>query len=141
MKFSEGAYPKREREKRRKESSNSKKSVDQKYEDSRDDSGRSVLLFPGQGSQFAGMAAELVDVPNVRDMFDRASQILDYDLLRLCLEGPEDRDNLIQFALSQEKKTDSCLAEFLYSFTSHAATMRSYRIRCVNDTINDYLDS
>ena len=54
----------------------------------------SVLLFPGQGSQFVGMAAELVDVPNVRDMFDRASQILDYDLLRLCLEGPEDREGL-----------------------------------------------
>ena len=95
MRFSEGTYPKREREKRRKESSTTKKSVDLKYEDARDDSGMSVLLFPGQGSQFVGMAAELVDVPNVRDMFDRASQILDYDLLRLCVEGPEDRDYLI----------------------------------------------
>ena len=95
MKFSEGAYPKREREKRRKEGSSTKESVDLNYEDARDDSAMSVLLFPGQGSQFVGMAAELVDVPNVRDMFDRASQILDYDLLRLCLEGPEDRDYLI----------------------------------------------
>ena len=41
------------------------------------------------------MAAGLLDVPNVRDMFDRASQILDYDLLRLCLEGPEDRDRFM----------------------------------------------
>ena len=93
--FSEGAYPKREREKRSKESSGAKKAVDAKYEDARDDSAMSVLLFPGQGSQFVGMAAGLLDVPNVRDMFDRASQILDYDLLRLCLEGPEDRDRYI----------------------------------------------
>ena len=93
--FSEGAYPKREREKRSKESSGAKKAVDAKYEDARDDSAMSVLLFPGQGSQFVGMAAGLLDVPNVRDMFDRASQILDYDLLRLCLEGPEDRDRFM----------------------------------------------
>lgn len=121
VRFSEGTYPKREREKRRKESSNSKKSVDQKYEDSRDDSGRSVLLFPGQGSQFAGMAAELVDVPNVRDMFDRASQILDYDLLRLCLEGPEDRLAETRFCQPAVVVTSLAAVEWLYNENPKAA--------------------
>lgn len=54
----------------------------------RDDSKSSVLLFPGQGAQFVGMGEDLLDVPNVKDMYDRASQILGYDLLHLCLNGP-----------------------------------------------------
>ena len=125
MRFSEGTYPKREREKRRKESSATTKSVDLKYEDARDDSGMSVLLFPGQGSQFVGMAAELVDVPNVRDMFDRASQILDYDLLRLCVEGPEDRDHyFIQFALSEERNNTCIVSD---GFFIHSRAMLPLR--------------
>jgi len=50
-----------------------------------DDSDSSVLLFPGQGAQFVGMGAGLLDVPLVREMYDRASQILDYDLLKVIL--------------------------------------------------------
>ncbi|RVE56631.1 hypothetical protein OJAV_G00223490 [Oryzias javanicus] len=49
----------------------------------------SVLLFPGQGSQFVGMAGGLLQYPNVRDMFSVAQRILGYDLLSLCLNGPE----------------------------------------------------
>jgi len=54
----------------------------------KDDSANSVLLFPGQGSQFVGMGASVLDVPLVKDMYDRASQILGYDLLKVSLEGP-----------------------------------------------------
>ncbi|XP_029901945.1 malonyl-CoA-acyl carrier protein transacylase, mitochondrial [Myripristis murdjan] len=49
----------------------------------------SVLLFPGQGSQFVGMGRGLLKYPNVREMFSVAQKILGYDLLALCLEGPE----------------------------------------------------
>lgn len=34
------------------------------------------------------MGKELLKFPNVAEMYDVASQILGYDLLRLCLEGP-----------------------------------------------------
>ncbi|MCL4128154.1 UNVERIFIED_CONTAM: hypothetical protein GTU68_012643 [Idotea baltica] len=51
----------------------------------------SILLFPGQGTQFVGMGKDLLEYPNVKEMFEGASQILEYDLLKLCLEGP-DRD-------------------------------------------------
>lgn len=50
----------------------------------------SVLLFPGQGSQFVGMGRGLLKYPNVKDMFAAAKKILGYDLLSLCLEGPEE---------------------------------------------------
>lgn len=50
----------------------------------------SVLLFPGQGSQFVGMGRGLLKYPNVKEMFAAAKKILGYDLLSLCLEGPEE---------------------------------------------------
>uniref|UniRef100_A0A3B4YD54 Malonyl-CoA-acyl carrier protein transacylase, mitochondrial n=1 Tax=Seriola lalandi dorsalis TaxID=1841481 RepID=A0A3B4YD54_SERLL len=56
----------------------------------KDPSERSVFLFPGQGSQFVGMCRGLLKYPNVKDMFRVAQKILGYDLLSLCLEGPEE---------------------------------------------------
>ncbi|GIY31959.1 probable malonyl-CoA-acyl carrier protein transacylase, mitochondrial [Caerostris darwini] len=54
----------------------------------------SIVLFPGQGSQYLGMGKSLLEYPYVRDMFDSASEILKYDLLDLCINGPEDMLNM-----------------------------------------------
>lgn len=35
-----------------------------------------VILFPGQGAQFVGMAKSLVDIPAATELFDIASEIL-----------------------------------------------------------------
>lgn len=35
-----------------------------------------IVLFPGQGSQFVGMAKSLTDISEAKDMFDMASEIL-----------------------------------------------------------------
>lgn len=48
-----------------------------------------AFLFPGQGSQSVGMLSELgAAEPRVRETFEEASQVLGYDLWKLCQEGP-----------------------------------------------------
>nr|XP_060634161.1 malonyl-CoA-acyl carrier protein transacylase, mitochondrial [Anolis sagrei ordinatus] len=49
----------------------------------------SVLLFPGQGSQFVGMGQGLLRYPSARELFRAAEEVLGYDLLGLCLHGPK----------------------------------------------------
>lgn len=48
-------------------------------------------MFPGQGAQFVGMCGELCnEVPAAKALFDQASEILGYDLLQRCTEGPKE---------------------------------------------------
>ena len=48
---------------------------------------RITLIFPGQGSQYVGMGKELYDrFELVRDIFDEASQVLDYDISDVCFK-------------------------------------------------------
>lgn len=49
----------------------------------------SVLLFPGQGSQFVGMSKSVLQYPNVKTMFEIASEILNFNLLNFCQNGPK----------------------------------------------------
>jgi [acyl-carrier-protein] S-malonyltransferase len=55
---------------------------------------QTAFLFPGQGAQFVGMAVNLCkSLPAARQLFDQAGEILGYDLLEICAEGPPDRLN------------------------------------------------
>lgn len=48
-----------------------------------------MLLFPGQGAQAVGMGRELAEgLDECRALFSRASDVLGFDLLKLCVEGP-----------------------------------------------------
>ncbi len=49
-----------------------------------------IAWFPGQGSQYVGMAKELLDSFKVaRETFEEASDAADLNLRKLCLYGPE----------------------------------------------------
>ena len=49
-------------------------------------------MFPGQGAQFVGMCESVCnDVPAAKALFDEASEILGYDLLQVCTEGPKEK--------------------------------------------------
>jgi [acyl-carrier-protein] S-malonyltransferase len=51
-----------------------------------------AFMFPGQGAQFVGMCADVCkDVPSAKALFDQASEILGYDLLQVCTEGPKEK--------------------------------------------------
>jgi [acyl-carrier-protein] S-malonyltransferase len=55
---------------------------------------QSAFLFPGQGAQYVGMAADLCrSLPTAKALFDEAADLLGYDLLAVCLNGPPERLN------------------------------------------------
>jgi [acyl-carrier-protein] S-malonyltransferase len=49
-----------------------------------------AFIFPGQGSQYAGMGRELATFPEARAVFDEADAALGFNLSGLCFEGPEE---------------------------------------------------
>ena len=49
-----------------------------------------ALIFPGQGSQYVGMATALVEAaPEAADVLRTADEVLDFPLSRLMADGPE----------------------------------------------------
>ena len=66
-----------------------------------------AFVFPGQGSQYVGMARDFYDNASVaREMFTAADGILGVPLSRICFEGPDDE-------LRQTKNTQPAI--FLHS--------------------------
>jgi [acyl-carrier-protein] S-malonyltransferase len=50
-----------------------------------------AFIFPGQGSQYVGMAKDLHNsYPGVKKLYDQASEILGFDLDQISFEGPKE---------------------------------------------------
>lgn len=61
------------------------------------------FVFPGQGSQFIGMGKDYYEKYEcVKEIYNKASQILGFDIAKLSFEGPEE-------ALNQTKNTQMAI--------------------------------
>ncbi len=50
-----------------------------------------ALIFPGQGAQYIGMGKDLYEnYPQAKEVFDKACDILKFDVKKLCFEGPQE---------------------------------------------------
>lgn len=56
-----------------------------------------AFVFPGQGAQHVGMGKTIAErYPAARALYDRAAEIVGYDLAKICFEGPaEDLDSTV----------------------------------------------
>ncbi|KAH0764306.1 hypothetical protein KY285_000177 [Solanum tuberosum] len=50
-----------------------------------------AFLFPGQGAQAVGMGAEAQKVPAAAELYKRANEIMGFDLLDICINGPKEK--------------------------------------------------
>ncbi|KAL6429234.1 hypothetical protein ACFW04_008149 [Cataglyphis niger] len=57
----------------------------------------SIVLFPGQGTIKVGTVQKYLRFPQARELFEIANEILDFDLLKLCLKGPQEKLNQTRF--------------------------------------------
>lgn len=61
---------------------------------------KKAYVFPGQGSQFVGMAKELYEErEGAKAYFDKANDILGFDIAKIMFEGPE--EDLLKTSVTQ----------------------------------------
>ncbi|MHC4540337.1 MAG: ACP S-malonyltransferase [Planctomycetota bacterium] len=73
-----------------------------------------AFLFPGQGAQAVGMGADIArSFPAAADIFEKANEIVGFDLRRICFEGPAEELNSTTVSQPAILATSAALLEVL----------------------------
>ncbi len=93
-----------------------------------------ALSFPGQGSQYVGMGSDLLESKYqqlVKNRFTQASELLGYDAMELCLQGPEEKLKLTQFTQPMIFLISSICSDIIKQQTSNINL-------CLGHSIGEY---
>jgi len=81
---------------------------------------KTAFLFPGQGAQYQGMGRDVIErVAQAAAIYERAGEVLGFDIRRTCVEGPAEALNTT--ALSQPAIFVTSVA-LLEALQAHPAT-------------------
>jgi [acyl-carrier-protein] S-malonyltransferase len=99
-----------------------------------------VILFPGQGSQYAGMGQSFLDSESERDFYHQFYQAqtkgLPFNLSALCLEGPEEK--LQQTAITQPAIVSYSLLLWEWMRQEFAALLQNRPLLFLGHSVGEY---
>lgn len=75
---------------------------------------KEAFIFPGQGAQVVGMAAEIAEAfPIAEKIFEKANDVVGFDLRKICFEGPAEKLNTTTISQPAIFATSAAILEVL----------------------------